>query len=321
VSQIGAKQREKLEKKNENKQQKAFQPTEIIPQEIKEVKIHPPKSAATQNKKPEADKADIKTQTQSQAKTVNNKTQEKPQSQPSQPLIQIQPQKKENHQKAKENSNQIQYYQYEQENYYEEPFYKKPYEPNLLQSVIQEDSESQKKDLFPGFLEIPVAKFQQLQNEKMLIKINDIIKYKFTVFSPSKMTPVVSKWREGKIIGVEKNKLNVKRTDYVPYEHEEGEEAEEEEGEEDELYFHTLNSIVISRSCIDNDRIKIIEDLLVKEVKEKKPEIKDELEEKKKRLLDLQKKYEESEKNAMNDAFDYKLRMIANQVKSFLSYS
>jgi len=191
------------------------------------------------------------------------------------------------------------------------------YEPNLLQSVLKDENDSQSKEEFPGFLEVPIAKLQQKWEKEniMLLQVNDLIKYKGVVFSPKKMTPVVSKWREGKIIKIQKTQITVKRTDYVPHEPEEGEEEpEEEESEEEDLYLHTLNALLVSKTSLDETRKKLIEGLTTKE-EEKKAEQKDKLEERKKILLELQQKYEESEQSSIKDAVDYKLKMIGNQVE------
>ncbi len=310
VSQLTNNQKQKKENKvakaNPNvnagfTQSKTQKPAQFIQNEVTEVKILPPKAETLpKNKSSEVTK---------QPPLISNAY-----------LSTFIKQNPSQANQPKQNSGYSQSYSQEKNDEY--PPFKIPiYEPNLLQSVAKTELQSDNKENFEGFLEINISKLKQMWEKEsaMLLKVDDIMKYKSVVFSPKKMAPVISKWREGKVIDIKKNLLIVKRTDFVPTqteELEEGEEPEEEESEEEEIYLHQFDSLRISGKSLDGARKKKFEEL----GKEEKPkELEKKLEEKKKRLLNLQKEYEESEQNSNQDAVDYKLKRIGNQVSSPLS--
>lgn len=193
------------------------------------------------------------------------------------------------------------------------------YEPNLLDTVTEENaakiSDASKK--FPDYIEVPVSAIHEKWNtaNTMLLQVNDVVKYKCETLSAKTMAPVVSDWRSGMIIEIQKNRITIKRSDYVPKE--EGEE-EDEESEEDELFLHNLKAVCVLKTCFGEERLKPIKGLL--EYEKQKTMTKDDAAEKKRKLQEeLEKKVQESEENAIQDARDYKKKMIGKQVLTYIT--
>ena len=151
----------------------------------------------------------------------------------------------------------------------------------------------------------------------MLLKVDDVIKYKCTTLSKEVMEPVLSDWREGKIENITKNKVSVHRSDIKPREAGEeitDEEDDNEETEEDEFFLHTLNSIYVSDKSLDQERKAVIQSLLQEEKKAVAKEKEDFIEKKRQVQEELQRQLEKSEEEAIKDEKDYKKRMIGKQV-------
>jgi len=343
-------------KSKDNKKSQQNQPSQVIQSEIKTVQIHPPKNAAakaqnqnqaqtqpassTQQKQQENQQQQQKPQKKNEAPKTSaydefvNKSkllkeslgQTAPPAQHNKPAVPAFQQEKKpfvapvTFPASTQKNNGIVPYDYEGQ---DEPFFKRPiYEPNLLTADLEEAKKAKEGGNFPGFVEIPVEKLNQkwAQDNALLLKQGDIIKYKCETLSVS--GPVVSAWREGGIIKIQKNQIEIKRSDFIPSNVQEGDDDDDDvegETEEDQLFVHNLRGVYVKKTCLNEEREKFIKDLA--QGQNKKPDVLiDELAEKKRKLQEeLQKKIEQSEEEAMKDVLDYKRSRIGKQINYYFS--
>ena len=141
-----------------------------------------------------------------------------------------------------------------------ESFKPKIYEPNLLNSSFNEEQFTQNKVSLYGFIEVSLSKISQRYKSDgfMFLHIKDLIKYKCESFSARLMAPILSDWREGEIIEINKEQLIIKRNMLVDKHKISDEEIDEEESDEDELFLHNLRALYISGSSLDQERKSLI---------------------------------------------------------------